>query len=71
VDRVEKWRNYQTIPSLQAYVLVDQHHVLVHVHRRNEESWSTEMLAEKTDVLKLPGIGCELEPAAIYQRTGL
>jgi Uma2 family endonuclease len=71
IDRGEKLRNYQSIPTLEAYVLVDQYHVAVTVYRRTAEGWVMEFLTEKTDVLELPGIECSLPLATIYERTGL
>lgn len=71
IDRGEKLRNYQALPSLDAYVLVDQHRTAVLLYRRGESGWSRELLTEKTEVLHLPTIGCALPLASIYQRTGL
>lgn len=71
IDRGEKLRNYQSLPSLDAYVLVDQHRVAVMIHRRSEGGWSRELLTEKAEILTLPTIGCSVSVAAIYQRTGL
>jgi Uma2 family endonuclease len=71
IDRGEKLRNYQALPSLDAYVLVEQHRVAVLVHRRSEGGWTRELLTEKSETLSLPTISCSLSLAAIYQRTGL
>jgi len=71
IDRGEKLRNYQSIPTLEAYVLVDQYHVAVTIYRRTAEGWVMEFLTEKTDTLELPGIECRLPLATIYERTGL
>jgi len=71
IDRGEKMRNYQALPSLDAYVLVDQQRVAVTLYRRSEGGWTRELLTEKTDTLALPTIGCSLPVSAIYQRTGL
>jgi len=71
IDRGEKLRNYQSIPTLEAYVLVDQYHVAVTVYRRPADGWVVEFYTEKTDILKLPGIECSLPLATIYERTGL
>ena len=71
VDRVEKLHNYQQIPSLQAYVLVDQLRVAVTIYRRVSGGWESEVLVEKDDVLSLPAIECALPLSAIYERTGL
>ena len=71
IDRGEKLRNYQALPSLDAYVLVDQHRLAVLVHRRSDGGWTRELLTEKAETLSLPTIGCSIPLAAIYQRTGL
>lgn len=71
VDRGEKLRNYQALPTLEVYGLVDQYHVAVTLYRRVADDWVCEFLTEKTDVIALPGIGCELPLAAIYERTRL
>ncbi|MDO8349121.1 MAG: Uma2 family endonuclease [Planctomycetota bacterium] len=71
IDRGEKLRNYQALPSLDAYVLVDQLRLAVSVYRRSEGGWVRELLTEKSDTLVLSTIGCSLPVATIYQRTGL
>ncbi len=71
VDRVEKLQNYQRIPSLEAYVIIDQHRIAVTVYRREGATWVTEFFAEKEASLALACIECELPLAAIYERTGL
>jgi len=71
IDRGEKMRNYQALPSLDAYVLVDQQRVAVTLYRRSEGGWTRELLTQKADTLILPTIGCSLPVSAIYQRTGL
>lgn len=71
IDRGEKLRNYQAIPSLDVYALVDQFHVAVTIYRRTADGWVMEFLTEKTDVLALPSIDCALRLEAIYERTGL
>ncbi len=71
IDRGEKLRNYQAIPSLDVYAMVDQFHVAVTIYRRTAEGWVMEFLTEKSDVLALPSIECSLPLASIYERTGL
>jgi Uma2 family endonuclease len=71
IDRGEKLRNYQSLPSLDAYVVIDQHRVAVMVHHRLDGGWGRELLTEKTDQLALPTIACSISVAAIYQRSGL
>jgi len=71
IDRVEKLYNYQTLPSLAAYVLVDQLRLAVTVYRRTNNEWVVELLTKNGDVLKLPEIECALPVTAIYERTQL
>ncbi len=70
-DRTEKRIYYQTLPTLDAYVLVDQARMAVTVYRRADAEWSTELLMATTDVLDLPPVGCKLSLRAIYARTQL
>ncbi len=71
VDRVEKLRNCQSLPTLDTYVLVDQFQAAVTFYRRTADGWSMEFLAEKTGGIVLPPIGCSLPLAAVYERTTL
>jgi Uma2 family endonuclease len=71
IDRGEKLRNYQALPSLEVYALVDQFHIAITVYRRQAQGWTMEFLTEKKDVLSLPGINCALPTTAIYERTHL
>jgi Uma2 family endonuclease len=68
-DRVEKLYNYQALPSLLVYVLVDQERLAVTVYRRTNAEWTVELLTKQEDVLKLPEIECALPLTAIYERT--
>jgi Uma2 family endonuclease len=71
-DREEKLRNYQSLASLDAYVLVDQSRVAVTLYRRTAEGWERELLTDlETGAIALPSIECELPLAAVYERTGL
>lgn len=68
-DLSEKLENYQALPSLDAYVLVNQYHPAVTVYQRQGEVWSGGILTGAEDVLELPTIGCSLSLKAIYERT--
>jgi Uma2 family endonuclease len=68
-DRVEKLVNYQFIPSLRVYVLVDQfRHALTVFRRGEEEQWAMETPVGAASRLDLPEIGCSLPLAEIYKR---
>ena len=70
-DRTEKRIHYQTLPTLDVYVLVDQARMAVTVYRRAEGEWTTELLTAATDVLALPTVECSLPLGTIYERTQL
>jgi Uma2 family endonuclease len=44
VDRIEKWAEYQTIPSLQQYVLLWQNQAIAESYSRQGEKWVFERL---------------------------
>ncbi|MDJ1183696.1 Uma2 family endonuclease [Roseofilum casamattae] len=66
LDRREKRLNYQTLPSLQEYVLVSQTDMKVEVYRRNASgNWSLEIL-DANDSLELNSVGLTLTMTDIY-----
>lgn len=71
IDRHEKWSHYQTLPSLDVYVLVDQFKLAVTAYRRAAGEWTQELLIRPEAVLDLPTVDCSLPLAVIYERTQL
>ena len=68
-DRAEKFANYCTLPTLRTYVVVNQHHPVVFVHRRGaDDKWNLEFLSGPNATLELPEIECTLPLATIYER---
>ena len=66
-DKREKRINYQTIESLQEYVLVSQDEIKVEVYRRDDNgNWTVETLG-KDDDLSLNSVGLTLTMADIYE----
>jgi Uma2 family endonuclease len=67
-DRVVKLREYQAVPSIRRYVIVEPDAVAVTVFARDHEgeAFRATGLAED-DVLPLPEIGIDLPVAAIYR----
>ena len=66
-DKREKRINYQTIESLQEYVLVSQNEMKVEIYRRdNNNNWTVETLG-KDDDLSLFSVGLTLTMADIYE----
>jgi Uma2 family endonuclease len=67
IDRGEKWLRYQTIPSLQSYVLVSQKTRRLEVFKRqHDSSWRYEFLEEGK--LELPCINLSITLDEIYER---
>ncbi|MCT7966797.1 Uma2 family endonuclease [Laspinema sp. D1] len=66
IDRREKRLNYQSLPSLQEYVLVSQDQMQVEVYRRQTSgNWEFERLGPN-DSLELNSVGLTLTRTEIY-----
>jgi Uma2 family endonuclease len=66
-DRGRKFTRYQTIPSLQEYVLVNSEMVSVECYRRGEgRMWLYSPYTE-ADVMLLPSIGLEFPIELLYE----
>ncbi len=65
-DRGEKRRFYQSIASLQIYLVIDQFQAQVEVDTRQDDSWQTEEYAGLDAVIPLPALDCDLPLAEIY-----
>ena len=66
LDRREKRLNYQSLPSLQEYILVSQTDKQVEVYRPNEAgNWALEQLGSQ-DCLELKSVGLTLTMDDIY-----
>ncbi len=66
-DLGEKRDAYFAIPSLEVYLAVDSRRMEVTIYRRAGDTWKTEFARLGTDILDLPGIGCALTLAEIYE----
>jgi len=67
IDEGEKKDAYLTIPSLSAYLLIEQESPLVVVHRRANGDFVREIHAGLNAVIPLAEIGTELPLAEIYE----
>ena len=66
-DRREKRINYQSIDSLQEYVLVSQDEIKVEIYRKdNQGDWTIETFG-KNDDLSLDSVGLTLTMTDIYE----
>jgi Uma2 family endonuclease len=66
IDRREKLLAYQTIPSLEHYVIVAQEERRIEWLRREGNSWKVSVLTRPEDRLEFPGQGASLTLAEIY-----
>ena len=64
-DRLAKTREYQAIPSLQRYVILEQDHVAATVFARTAEGWSGQVLAAG-ETLAMPEIGIAVPLDDLY-----
>jgi len=65
-DRLEKRWAYQSIETLQTYVLVDQHKIEVSVWQRGAEKEPPTVLTTLEESVAMPGLGLNLPLAEIY-----
>jgi Uma2 family endonuclease len=68
-DRREKAIAYRQIPTVEAYVLVEQERMAATILRRTEPGWQSDVIEGRGSILQLPGIGVEIPLERIYERT--
>ncbi len=67
-DRNDKFLSYQTLESLQEYILVSQNGVHVEQYIRQNGSWTLREFRSLDDVLRIASIECQLAGRAIYAK---
>lgn len=69
-DRFEKMREYQFLPSLREYVLIEQTHYQVEVYRHAAagESWQKDIYTEPEQEIFLASVKASFTLAEIYAR---
>jgi Uma2 family endonuclease len=70
-DRGAKWQEYQTLASLEAYLLVAQDRPAVELYRRAGTGWRYDAVTGLDAALDLPGLTEPLPLAEIWQRVPL
>ena len=65
-DRGFKREQYQSIPSLQVYLVIDQFTAHVEVDSRQGNIWQTQEFAGLDAIVPLPALDCDLPMAEIY-----
>jgi Uma2 family endonuclease len=67
-DRGDKFYAYQTLPSLQHYVLIAQDRPQIEVFTRHESGWLLTRSADLDGAAELPAIGCTLPLREVYEQ---
>lgn len=67
-DRVAKREYYRDVPSVQEYLVVDQHRPLVELYTRSETGWHIQCFSDLGDEVPLKALDCSLPMRDIYQR---
>ncbi len=65
-DRGFKRDLYQSLPSLQVYLVIEQFKAQVEVDSRQDDSWQSQEYAGLDAIVPLPALGCDLPLAEIY-----
>lgn len=69
IDRAEKLMAYKQVKSLKEYVIVSQVRVQVEIFRRGRgDRWSSQVLTDLNDELRLESVGLTLTLAEVYRR---
>ncbi len=67
-DRVVKRDFYESVDSIQAYLIVEQHRMLVELYTRSEKGWHLQTFSLPADEIPLEALACSLPLRDIYQR---
>ena len=67
-DRGDKWASYQTIPTLQHYLLVTTTRTRVEVHIRTETNWQLDVYEDIAAQIPLPALGITISVAEVYDQ---
>ena len=66
-DRMDKLDNYLSVPSIDAYLIVDQDRPRADLYSRSNDGWHLRTFSDPADAIPLPQIGCELPLAQVYR----
>ena len=66
-DRVDKLDFYFDVPSIEAYLIVDQNRIRADLCTRAEEGWLVRVFNSPDDVIPLKTLNCDLPLAQVYQ----
>jgi len=67
-DRVVKRDFYQSVASIQVYLIVDQHRMFAELYTRIEKGWHLRTFSQTDEEIPLEALNCRLPLRDIYQR---
>ena len=67
-DRVVKRDFYQSVTSIQAYLIVEQQRMLADLYIRSETGWHLRTFSQPHDEIPLEALNCRLPLRDVYQR---
>ncbi|MFM7517762.1 MAG: Uma2 family endonuclease [Pirellula sp.] len=67
-DLHEKLEAYQLIPSLECYIVLEQHQPIAYFWRRSKEGWIKRTIQGIESMIDLPILNCVLSLRDIYER---
>ena len=66
-DRVDKRDYYWHVPSIEAYLIIDQERVGAELYSRGSSGWQMRAYSSLGAVIVLPPLNCELPLAQVYR----
>ena len=66
-DRGEKKDVYFEVPSIQAYLVIDQHRVCAELFTRSEAGWHAKTYEDLDDLVPLEALNCELALSQVFR----
>ena len=66
-DRVVKRDFYQSVDSIQDYLIVDQHRMFVELYTRSQTGWHLQTLSQSSEQIPLASLNCRLPLRDIYR----
>lgn len=67
IDRGAKRDHYFHVPSIEIYLVVDQHRMFVELHTRDGNRWRIDTYSNSDDVVPLEALNCRLSLREIYR----
>ena len=71
IDHYEKKALYFELPSIQAYLIIDQHRVRAELCLRSLGGWQTDTFESLDDIVPLDALDCQLPLSQVYRGVAL